>query len=73
MTRITTTNYGFQRHAIVEEGILREAGERFAAAGPHRERGKDETDLGKVVDCKRGDLEWSASRIPAFVIDRSSV
>jgi integrase len=43
----------FQRYAIVEEGMLREAGERLAAAGRGRERGKDGADLGKVAEFKR--------------------
>jgi len=43
----------FQRYAIVEEGMLREAGERRAAAGRQRARGKDGADFGKVAEFKR--------------------
>jgi integrase len=43
----------FQRYAIVEEGMLREAGERLAAAALARESGKVGRDSGKVAELKR--------------------
>jgi integrase len=43
----------FQRYAIVEEGMLREAGERLAAGCLARESGKDRPGSGKVVAISR--------------------
>lgn len=43
----------FQRYAIVEEGMLREAGERLAAARLSRESGKVSPESGKVVALDR--------------------
>jgi integrase len=41
----------FQRYAIVEEGMLREAGDRLAAGGA-REGGKVKAESGKVAELK---------------------
>jgi hypothetical protein len=50
---VGSTRIVFQRCAIVEEGMLREAGERLAAAALARESGKVGWESSKVAELKR--------------------